>query len=194
MKEKRTSRKVAGFVGFFFGGGEYELSAVTSTHRLVARTDTPPPQWDQITGVCGHQNDWPGAVMSTQVTAVTMGMQLVKATGAPVLMSIRMGDFYHHLSIWLANYNYLYLQTLCLHCRRAKLMNTSSFCGDNTYSLHFTTLKYTIHLLTTVTILYNSSLKWILPIWTVYPLSKIFHFHFFPPPNLLQLSFYSQFT
>lgn len=92
-----------------------------------------------------------------------------------------MRDFYHHLSIWLANYNYLYLQTLCLHCRRTKVMNTSSFCGDNTYNRHFTTLKYTIHLLTTVTILYNSSLKWILPIWTVYPLSKIFHFHFFLP-------------
>lgn len=93
-----------------------------------------------------------------------------------------MRDFYHHLSIWLVNYNYLYLQTLCLHCRRAKVMNMSSFCGDNTYNWHFTTLKYTTHLLTTVTILYNSSLKWILPIWTVYPLSKIFHFHFLPPP------------
>lgn len=31
--------------------------------------------------------------MSTQVTAVTMGMQLVKATGVPVLMSIRNEGF-----------------------------------------------------------------------------------------------------
>lgn len=67
-------------------------------------------------------DDWPGAVESTQRGhCITLGKQLVIETGTGVglggghvLMSNRCEGFffYHHLSFWLTNNNYLCVWTI----------------------------------------------------------------------------------